>query len=114
MHAKRKNINKATILSKTHFNKDIIKHTLSLYEKFKKDPEKEQRYKEQECLVCYYRSGRVGGSVVTSTECGKCETLMHFGNTCVDVLCKKCAKELRLCKHCGGDIDCKNRRNREI
>ena len=65
-----------------------------------------------ECKSCSYLfPDRIGGSAITSTVCGICEKPMMFGNSCTDVLCKQCAESNLLCKHCGGDIDMKNRRN---
>lgn len=34
--------------------------------------------------------------------------------TNVDVLCVDCARRAQLCKHCGADIDLKNRRKRTL
>ena len=53
--------------------------------------------------------GRIGGAAITNSECSLCKEDMMFSNTCVDVLCSKCALDNRLCKHCGADIELKNR-----
>jgi len=72
------------------------------------DTNKEKRLKEQECKVCY-TSSKIGGAALCSSQCGICQKTLHYSNTCIDILCKDCAKEHNLCKHCGGDIELKNR-----
>jgi len=91
------------------YKESIFKNT----ENIKKDPKKKDRYKNQECKICYYVIGRLGGAAITSTECTMCGTEMSFCNTCTDKYCIDCAKGFKLCRHCGGDIDDVNRRNRE-
>ncbi len=73
------------------------------------DTSKQKRIDAQECQRCFY-VGKMGGCAMTSSPCGLCEKDMMFGSTCVDRLCIECAVEHRLCKHCGGDIDMKQRR----
>ena len=83
------------------------------YEDCKKvieDPDKKNRLEKSECVLCYYYYGKIGGSVMTSTECGSCNKELSFGNTCVDVLCPECAKKYRVCRHCGADLELKSRR----
>lgn len=73
------------------------------------DPERTDRLEDQQCQVCYYGS-RIGGAAITTTECGICGVEMTFGNTNVDILCERCAREKNVCKHCGADMEYKNRR----
>ncbi len=82
-------------------------------ENFKKaieDTDKEKRLTKCECVVCFYATSRIGGCAMTSAECANCKKDMMFGSTCVDLLCKECAKKLKLCCFCGSDIEYKNRR----
>lgn len=90
-----------------------IDHALKLVEKINTDPHRKERLKESECLLCYKES-RVSCAACSDRPCGICEKRLTAGNTDVDVLCLECAKKSKLCKHCGADIDYKNRRKREI
>jgi len=73
------------------------------------DVRKTGRQNKQECQVCFY-SMKVGGAAMTSSKCGICQTILSFGSTNVDRVCMNCATKHRLCKHCGGDIEFKQRR----
>lgn len=84
------------------------KSRLESYQKLLTDPDKIKRISEQECVICYYGS-KIGGAAMTNSNCGLCDTVMRFGSTCVDKLCKDCADKHKLCKHCGADINYKNR-----
>ena len=101
----RKKVDLCSVVRATEMNRAQLEY----YGRVLNDPENEQRVAAQVCQVCHYR-GRVGGTACTSQQCAFCETVMRFGNTCTDVLCQPCAAAKRLCKHCGGDIDTKNRR----
>lgn len=58
------------------------------------------------CKSCYYyNTDRIGGSAMTTSNCINCGQEMMFSNTCVDILCENCAKELKACKHCGQKMD---------
>ena len=105
MHAKKINYDLSTCLFRTAMMRDI----LNGYKRIVEDPDYHDRIINQECQVCYYGS-RVGGSSMTITECGICNKEMTFGNTDVDVLCIDCAMNKRVCKHCGADMEYKNRR----
>lgn len=89
----------------TALQKQYIEHCRKIVE----DPDKEKRIKAKECVICFY-SSKVGGSVLTYHMCESCGKEMSFVNTCVDVLCEDCAEKMRLCKHCGADMDMKLRR----
>lgn len=80
------------------------------YEACIEDIDKKTRLLRQECSICYYVDSRIGGSSITDTNCSLCQSEMSFGNTNVDILCRTCAKEKRLCVHCGSDINLKHRR----
>lgn len=114
MRAHRRNINPATILSATCGNKERVAWYRETVAKVDTDPEKAKRIASQQCAFCYYASGRIGGAAMTSVQCGLCDKDLLFGNTCVDVLCPECAKTSSLCKHCGSDIDMKERRKRVL
>ena len=112
MKIRKKNINLATISRSTYISKSMIESRVREAEAVINDSEKNKRLKQQECPACYYLRGRVGGAAMTTTECGLCGKIIHFSSTCVDVVCEDCAKRNNLCKHCGGDIECKQRGKR--
>ena len=108
MKIKKANISALTIEIRTSQNKE---RSSSLIEKVNKFSSSKSGI-DGECKCCsYLYPERIGGAAITQTECGLCEKTLVFGNTCVDVLCKKCATENLLCKRCGADIDMKYRRN---
>lgn len=88
---------------------DLSQRQLAYYAYIIKDPALTERLKESFCQLCYY-SSRIGGCMMTSQQCGMCEKVMGFGNTCVDVLCKECALKHKLCRRCGGSVTGKQRR----
>jgi hypothetical protein len=79
------------------------------FKKYFEDPEKTQRIQDQNCIYCYY-SGKIGGAAMTTCYCGLCKKEMIFGTTSTDALCRDCAKNHNLCKHCGADMEYKQRR----
>lgn len=83
--------------------------TIDVYRAAIADGKRAERINSCLCRRCYYARGRIGCHVMTDALCGLCDTIMHFGNTCVDVLCVQCATAHKLCKRCGSDIDDKNR-----
>lgn len=74
------------------------------------DARREDRLTKQECRPCFYLYSKAGGCVITHSPCGQCEKEMVFATNCTDRLCIECAKSMRLCKHCGADIELKQRR----
>jgi hypothetical protein len=74
------------------------------------DIDKKLRKEKQECIYCYYLDSKVGGSVMTTSYCGICNKTLRSENTDTNALCIDCAEKHKLCKHCGGDINLKNRR----
>ena len=106
MHkAKKINFDLAVVLHRTYMNQEHVKHC----SKIVNDEDKDKRLEKQECVICFH-SGHVGGASVTETNCAVCDERMIFSNTCVDVLCIKCAQKYKVCKHCGADINLENRR----
>lgn len=93
----------------TTMAKKRIESTLRLADSLRSDPEKENRIKTQFCLCCYYYTA-VAGQALTQRECGICGEDQMYGNTNADALCISCAKENSLCKHCGGDLDLRDKR----
>ncbi len=74
------------------------------------DTLKTDRLERHECVACFY-SSKIGGAAMTYRPCMSCGTDELYGSTATDVLCLQCAVAHRLCKHCGGDLEMKVRRN---
>lgn len=110
MKPRKQKIDIPRIVNHTHFVKVRMENTISLAEKFKTDPDKKERHKKQECPVCFYINSRMGGAMMTTVVCATCDEVMRFSNTSTDILCLKCAKRTGLCRHCGADVDVKERR----
>jgi hypothetical protein len=88
----------------SYLGKKVIESAVRMAE----DKEKDKRLQKQECQSCFY-GPRIGGRAMTTALCAICGELMTFSSTCKDKLCPTCAREHGLCKHCGADIDLKNR-----
>jgi hypothetical protein len=73
------------------------------------DKLKAERHKVMECQVCFYIHG-IAGQAFTEWTCRFCETQGSHPNTSVPMLCDGCAREHRLCRQCGADIDLDERR----
>lgn len=67
-----------------------------------------ERREAQECRICFYDS-KIGGAAMTNSNCKLCGVEMNFGSTNVDALCMQCAQSHKLCKHCGADVELKQR-----
>lgn len=112
MHANRMRINRTAIESTNFMHLKRIES----YRRFlaKVDGQDHTARREaQECVMCFGES-RIGGAALTARQCAHCDATLYSGNTNVDVLCVDCARRAQLCKHCGADIDLKNRRKRTL
>jgi hypothetical protein len=93
-------------------------HVADMRERIRKldaDADRPAREAKGECLYCYYfHTQRIGGAAMCSRECGLCDSNVTSGSTNCDVLCKECAKERGLCKHCGADLKLTNRRKVDL
>lgn len=114
MNTRRRNIDKGSIEWENGRHKVHLRSMRQLLDKCDNDPEKTDRLKECECVICFYDKSRIGGAVCTFAQCGLCDTRLSSGNTCIDVLCQHCAASTGLCKHCGADLNYVNRRNRNL
>lgn len=101
----------SNIVMATTMANNRIKSTLKLAERLQTDPEKSKRLEDQLCLSCYYYNA-IAGQAFTNRECGLCGEDQLYGNTNTDALCKTCAKEHQLCKHCGGDLELRDKRRK--
>jgi len=93
---------------------DYVKQTIELAENLQKDPDKKERLKASECIVCWYRGGGMVTNACVHTSCKSCNKELWFGNSNTDEICIDCAKEHKLCKHCGADLEYKERRKPRV
>lgn len=114
MHRNRRKVDKASIEWANNLANQRIDCDRELISNVDNDPKRAERLAKQECPICFYVTGRIGGAAVTFAECAFCGTRIMSGNTNIDVMCGECAKAAGLCKHCGADIDLKNRRKRKL
>lgn len=82
---------------------------LELARKLIEDPERKERLAAQRCKACFYFRS-MSGSACTTQPCACCATPETFGSTNTSVLCIPCAKEHSLCRHCGSDLELRERR----
>jgi hypothetical protein len=102
-------MSKSMMISATERSKQQVQRWIDLAKRVEQDVDKPKRLERHECKACFY-SQRVGGAAITSRKCMCCDTSQTYGSTNTDVLCVKCAKEHALCKHCGGDLELRERR----
>jgi hypothetical protein len=100
-------LDKTIQLNSKYRNKQYIEDTSKKIILYYSDPDKKIRIQQEHlCKFCYYvNTSRIGGSAITTVICANCDVEITFGNTCVDILCDKCAEELNVCKHCGQKMD---------
>lgn len=106
----KKTIDSESIYFATELAKGQLEWIIDLAKLLKEDPHKIERRKKALCKPCFYNRSRIGGAAMTFQPCGICGEEMPFGNTVTDSCCTKCALENNLCKHCGGDIEMRQRR----
>jgi hypothetical protein len=97
-------INLSQVNNTTASKLEALEEIKSLIE----DPDKKERKASQLCVFCYYRSS-IGGAAMTSRDCQDCGVPMMFSSTNTDCLCKACAKNLKVCRHCSADMNLKRR-----
>jgi len=110
MQRRRAKVDRYNVEHRNFMHKDRINWMRSYVQKIDADTEKKVRLDDALCPVCHYEKSRIGGAACTSAQCAFCQTVLHCGNTNIDVMCKDCAKQAGLCRHCGADLNLKNRR----
>lgn len=103
-------MDKADINFETTMRKNWVNDTIAMADSYKKDSNRKQRLDENLCIYCYTNSGGMSGQAFTDRDCNSCGITMSFSDTNTDELCPTCAKDNKLCKHCGSDIDLKKRK----
>lgn len=110
----RRVVDRCSIQNENMYAHERIDLTIRMALRYATDPEKTARRAKQLCMVCYYRESVMAGQAACKAQCGICDEVMLFSNTNTDALCCQCAKNHELCKHCGADIELKDRRNRKV
>lgn len=107
MKPRKMKLDNSTQFNARHWNKQHIEEMSKKLILYYSDPDKKLRTKEKHlCRYCnYVNTSRIGGSMITTVICANCDEEMIFSNTCVDILCNKCAEELKVCKRCGQKMD---------
>ena len=106
----KKEINILSIYSATYRANSIEENLFEKYNNYTQDKLKEQRLGCHYCKSCFYICSKIGGAMITHQLCGICGEKMVFSSTFTDCLCFGCAKKYKLCSHCGGDVNQRNRR----
>ena len=104
------NIDQVSMMRATDFAKGYCDDTVAKAMQVLTDPDKKERISKLECLACWYLMGKIGGAAMTEQACGACGKTQLYGSACTDVVCRDCAKEKELCKHCGADLHLRPRR----
>jgi hypothetical protein len=96
---------------KTSYAKSAYDDLIKRARDAENDTERDKRLEKHECKCCFYVfRGRIGGAAMTEQNCALCHEPQMYGSTNTDVVCMACAKESHICKHCGGDLDMRERR----
>lgn len=104
-------LSKIEIINESGRRNRIKNDILKVADNIINDPDRKNRLKKCECVICYYHSySKVGGASITKTCCKSCNREMVFGSTCTDALCLECAKKHKLCRDCGANLDLSTRR----
>lgn len=107
MNYKQRKWTKDDMKDKTYDNKEYVENTSHKLLSYYADFAKKQRQNEKAlCKYCYYiNNNRFGGCAMTTVACSLCEKEMNFSSTDTDRLCVDCAKENKMCSHCGAKLD---------
>jgi len=90
---------------KTHWNNEHARFQAAHLVQYFADLESESRMKAWRCKFCFYLARGIAGQAFTKSACTACGVEMLFPTTSTDNLCEKCAKKMKLCKHCGAHMD---------
>ena len=104
MDRKAPNFDRYLMVSNTNRAKSRVDDALAQAKRIADDTDRKARLERQFCKACFYFT-RMGGAACTTQPCACCASPERYGSTATDVLCKPCAKEHSLCKHCGGDVE---------
>lgn len=107
MNVREQHFDKCIQLNAKANHKEYIDKITAKLISYYSDPNKKWRKEHNHlCKYCnYVNTDRIGGAMLTTVTCGNCGQEMTVANTCTDLLCDECAKELNCCKHCGQKMD---------
>jgi hypothetical protein len=88
----------------TRMNSYKIDAAVKLGKNLLEDPYKDQRLKQLECKLCYYRESIVM-QAFTEYTCALCSSTGMHCNSGVPLLCDPCAKTSKLCCGCGASLN---------
>ena len=86
----------------TKYNKMFSDNYIKRWKDYENDIKKDYREKKHLCRECCYLKSWIGGAVMTTSKCELCGREIINTSTNTDKVCVKCAKELNICRHCGG------------
>lgn len=111
MNFSKKSFDKAVMANATFRAVRLATEILESARSFEADSNKRYRLEKHECKTCFYfRSNRIGGAAMTTQPCAICSEAMLFGNTATSLICLNCAKQHKLCRHCGADSELRPKR----
>jgi hypothetical protein len=110
MRQEGKKLDSHSVLFEGSMRRSHLNSLLREADDIRSDRLKKERLEKSECKICFYVTGRIGGSAMTQRPCGICGKDEWYGSTCTDALCINCAKEHELCKYCGADRELRERR----
>jgi hypothetical protein len=102
-------MSKAFMVSATSRAKRQVEDALRRAREVEEDLGSEERLRQGFCKACFYWP-RLGGAAITSRPCMSCLEDQQYPSTDTHVLCASCAQEHGLCRHCGGDVEMRERR----
>lgn len=103
MERKQGRFDKASVELATTMSKARVESALRAAKKFSTDPDRKARLTAQLCLPCFYGS-RMAGQAFTNKPCDCCGEMQTYSSTDTDKLCRNCAVEHSVCRHCSANI----------
>ena len=94
----------------TDTTKSQVKSLLERVKAIQEDPKKQERLAKQLCVYCYYSGCLHLG--LENQSCLICGGIFENSSIPRDKVCSGCAKENKLCRHCGADVSLKLRRQK--
>lgn len=88
-----------------YFNQKAVERRRKCLKDYDADFKQEFRKNEQRCKYCTYIHDAVVMNVYTKSTCRCCGKEMVFVSSYTDKYCLRCAKQLKICRHCGATMD---------
>lgn len=111
MQKRARSFDRSSLVRATSDAHHIFTELLETARRAEEDTDREERLRRHWCKACFYRSGFAMASAAgTEQPCACCAATQIYSSSNTDALCMPCAKAHRLCKHCRGDLDMRERR----